>query len=70
MNGLQLEDVLTLIDSNIHSNMDSVRKEVVAYLSEHGDELAREIAEKGSGTIPTHIGSLRVSREDLAAVYA
>lgn len=70
MNGLQLEGVLALIDSNIHSNMDSVRQEVLDYLREHADDLAEEIAKNGCGVIPTRIGSLMVTRKDLEAVYA
>jgi type I restriction-modification system DNA methylase subunit len=70
MNGIQLEGVLNLIDSNIHSNMDLVRAEVVQFLQDHADQLAEQISKQGYGTITTQIGQLRVTKEDLEAVYA
>ena len=70
MNGLQLEGVLALIDCNIHSNMDFVRSEVVAFLRDHSDDLAHQIADNGYGIIPTQIGEIKVSREDLEVTYA
>jgi hypothetical protein len=70
MNGIQLEGVLNLIDSSIHSNMDLVRAEVVQFLQDHADQLAEQISKQGYGTITTQIGQLRVTKEDLEAVYA
>jgi hypothetical protein len=65
MNGIQIERMLDLIDRNIHSSMESMRAEILRHLQEHGDDLAREISENGYATIPTQLGSVRVSREDL-----
>ena len=71
MNGSQIESVLDLIDSNIHSSMKSVSGEILEYLRSHADELAEQIAEKGYGVIPTSAGEVRVSKEDLKpAAYA
>ncbi len=70
MNGKQIEHVLDLIDNNINSNMESVRAEMLAYLRGHMDQLAREIAQRGYGEIPTHIGTVTISREDVEAAYA
>ena len=70
MNGIQIEHVLDLIDCNIHTNMESLRGEILQYLLEHGDALAREISEKGYGEIPTHLGPIRISKEDVDAVAA
>jgi hypothetical protein len=68
MNGIQIESMLTLIDRNIQSSMDCVRDEVLRYLQDHGDELAREISRSGSAIIPTRLGDVKVTREDLAAI--
>jgi hypothetical protein len=70
MNSAQLERILDLIDSNIHAGLASARGEIIQYLTEHGDELAREIYDKGFGDIPTRVGTVRVSKEDLEAVPA
>jgi hypothetical protein len=70
MNSAQLERILDLIDSNIHAGLASARGEIIQYLTEHGDELAREIYDKGFGDIPTQVGAVRVSKEDLEAVPA
>ena len=70
MNGFQIEHVLDLIDGNIDSNMEFLRPEILRYLMEHGDDLAREISEKGYGDVPTRIGSIRISKEDVEAAAA
>jgi hypothetical protein len=70
MNGIQIERVLDLIDCNIHTNMDSLHSEILTYLLEHKDELARQISEKGYGEIQTHVGPVRISKEDVDAVAA
>jgi hypothetical protein len=70
MNGIQLERFLTLIDGNIHYSMESVRAEVLAYLQNNTDLLARDIATRGYGNIPTQAGIVKVTQEDLDAVYA
>jgi hypothetical protein len=69
MNGIQLEQVLNLIDSNIQVNMESVRAEVLDYLTKHRDDLAHQISEKGCAVIPTQIGDVTVSRKDLEPVH-
>ena len=70
MNGIQIERVLDRIDCNVHAGMQSMRAEILDYLRDHQDDLAREISEKGYGEIPTRIGSVRITREDVEAVYA
>jgi hypothetical protein len=67
MNGIQIEHVLGLIDSNIHVNMESVRSEILEYLTVNGDTLAQQISERGYAVIPTRVGEVRVSQEDLKA---
>jgi hypothetical protein len=70
MNGLQIERVLEIIDSNIDTQMDSLHSEILAYLRENGDKLAREISEKGYGEIPTPAGVVRISKDDVEAAAA
>lgn len=67
MNGIQIEHLLDLIDSNIQASMELVRPQILKYLTDNGDELARQIAEKGFGEIPTSAGVVRVTQEDLKA---
>jgi hypothetical protein len=67
---MSIESTLTLIESNVQSNMALVRPEVLAYLNQHGDDLARQISERGYGIIPTQSGAVKMSREDLEAVYS
>jgi len=65
MNGIQIEHLLSLIDCSIDANMLSLHGEVLNYLKEHRDDLAREILENGYGKIQTRIGPVRISKEDL-----
>ena len=68
MNGIQIESMLNLIDRNIQSSIACVRDEVLLYLQTHGDVLARDISRQGWAVIPTHLGDVKVTREDLAAI--
>lgn len=70
MNGLQIERVLEIIDSNIDTHMAGVRADILAYLGAHGDEIAHQISEKGYGEIPTRNGPIRISKEDVQAAVA
>ena len=70
MNGIQIERALSLIDCSIDANMLSLHGEVLNYLKEHGDDLAREISEKGYGEIQTRLGPVRISREDMEPAAA
>ena len=70
MNGIQIERVLSLIDCSIDANMLSLHGEILNYLREHGDELAREISERGYGEIQTRNGPVRISKEDMEPAAA
>lgn len=67
MNGLQIENTLEQIDRNIESNMEIVREEVLSYIKNNSDDLAKQIYEKGYGIIPTRIRDVTISRDDLLA---
>lgn len=67
MSGLEIQHVLDLIESSIHANMDSVRDEILHYLQENSDQLAAEVLKNGYAIIPTHLGPVRISEDDLKA---
>ena len=62
MNPTQIEHVLSLIDVNIDDSMKRLHPEIVAYMTDHINALASQIAEKGSAEIPTSLGSLTISK--------
>lgn len=70
MNGIQIERVLQLIDSNINANLQGLHGVILQYLQEHGDDLAKDISQKGFGDIPIGVGVLRITREDLEGAAA
>jgi len=70
MNGLEVQRMLDVIDGSIHANMDSVRVEILEYLQENGDALLGEISKNGFGYIPTRLGRVKISADDLKAEYA
>jgi hypothetical protein len=70
MNGFDIQRALDLIEGSIHANMETVRGEILQYLEEHGDELAAEVAKSGYCIVPTHLGPVKISQEDLEAEYA
>lgn len=66
MNGVQIENVLQLIDSNI----ELTRSEVTAYLRSHRDEVAESLADFGAAVILTSAGPLTLRMEDLRGAAA
>jgi hypothetical protein len=62
---MQIEHVLELIDNNIDASMKEVYPEILAYLREHMEELARQISEQGYADIKTRVGPVRISKEDV-----
>lgn len=67
MNGIQIEHMLDLIDCNIDSSMREVYPEIVKYLRDHMDDLARQISDHGYAEIATSVGTIRISKEDVEA---
>lgn len=67
MNGTQIEHILELIDCNIDASMKNLHPEILAYLSDHLDDLAIQISENGYGEIETSLGPVRISKEDVEA---
>lgn len=70
MNGIQIEHVLNLIDDNIVRNRQQIRHEVLSYLEQHPDDIAKKLAEDGQILIPTSYGKIKLTTEDLKMVAA
>jgi hypothetical protein len=66
MNGMQIENILQLIDCNIALTRDEATK----YIRLHRNEVAQSLAVAGTATIPTSAGNINLSIEDLKAVAA
>ena len=67
MNGTQIENLLSLIDSNIDASMQDLHPKIVAYLQEHFDEVVRQIEEQGYAEIQTSLGPVTISKKDVEA---
>jgi len=67
MNGTQIEHLLGLIDANIDASMQELHPRIVAYLQEHFDEVAQQLAKQGYAEIETGLGRVVISKEDVEA---
>jgi hypothetical protein len=65
MGGLQIENLLNLMEANSSFNPEQARREVVVYLTNHMAEVAKELEEKGEAVIQTQSGSFRLTTADL-----
>jgi hypothetical protein len=66
MNGMQIENVLKLIDCNLALTRDEATK----YIQSHREEVAQSLANNGVATIPTSAGDIQLTIDDLRAVAA
>ena len=65
MSGTQIENALDLVEANLRMN----RKEVLEYIAEHPEDVARALRAEGRVEIPTSAGKITIeAREHLAAV--
>lgn len=67
MGGLQIENLLNLMETNAPLNEAQARRDVLEYLTSHMDAVAVEIEEKGEAIIQTRSGSFRLTKDDLVA---
>jgi hypothetical protein len=67
MGGLQIGNLLNLMEANSSFNADKARREVLEYLNGHMDDVAAELKEKGEAVIQTSSGSFRLTKDDLVA---
>ncbi len=67
MGGVQIENLLSLMETNFPLNRVQARREVVEYLNSHLAAVAAELEEKGEAVIQTSSGTFRLTKEDLVA---
>jgi hypothetical protein len=65
MGGLQIENLLNLMEANTPFNAEKARREVLDYLNSHMADVAAELEKKGEAVILTSSGSFRLTKEDL-----
>lgn len=68
MGGLQIENLLNLMEGNTCFNPEQARREVLTYLTEHMSDVAKEMEQKGEAVIRTSSGSFRLTQADLVTV--
>jgi hypothetical protein len=68
MGGLQIENLLNLMEANSSFDPETARQEVLSYLTSHMGEVAKELEQEGEAVIQTPSGSFRLTKADLAAV--
>lgn len=62
MSGKQIENLFSLIDSNI----ERIDEEAAAYIEANLVELAKSLKEQGFAIVRTNTGPLRLEKDDLA----
>jgi hypothetical protein len=67
MGGLQIENLLNLMEENSPFDKDRARRELASYLTSHIADVAKELEEKGEAVIRTSSGSFRLTKDDLVA---
>jgi hypothetical protein len=65
MGGLQIENLLNLMETNAPFDEAQARREVLDYLNNHMTDVAAELEKKGEAVILTSSGSFRLTKEDL-----
>ena len=65
MGGLQIENLLNLMEVNAPFDPEQARREFLDYLKSHMTEVAEELEKKGEAVILTSSGSFRLTRNDL-----
>ena len=65
MGGLQIQNLLNLMEASAPFNRDQARREVVDYLKNNMAEVAAELEKKGEAVILTPSGSFRLTKDDL-----
>jgi hypothetical protein len=65
MGGLQIENLLNLMEANSAFDPEQARREVAAYLTKNMTTVAKELEEKGEAVIQTPSGNFRLTTADL-----
>ena len=66
MNGIQIENILRLIDENV----DITRQEAIRYIRDHQQQIVQDLVRSGATKVKTSAGDLRLTLEDLSAAAA
>lgn len=66
MNGIQIENILRLIDENV----DITRQEAIRYIRDHQQQIIQDLVRSGATKVKTSAGDLSLTLEDLGAAAA
>ena len=66
MNGIQIENILRLIDENV----DITRQEAIRYIRDHQQQIVQDLVLSGATKVKTSAGDLSLTLEDLSAAAA
>jgi SepF-like predicted cell division protein (DUF552 family) len=66
MNGKQIENLLQMVDGNVHI----AQTEALQYIRDNQSEIIRELAMTGVATVKTAAGNVQLRVEDLEAAAA
>ncbi len=66
MNGIQIENILRMIDENV----DITRQEAIRYIRDHQQEIVQQLVRSGEAKVKTSVGDLSLTLEDLSAAAA
>jgi hypothetical protein len=67
MGGIQIENLLALMEGDKPFDRAEARREVLEYLKVHMTTVAADIEKKGEAVIPTTSGTFILTRDDLTA---
>jgi hypothetical protein len=67
MGGLQIENLLNLMEETAAFDRERARQEVAEYLTSHTAVVAAELERTGEAVIRTSSGTFRLTKEDLVA---
>lgn len=66
MNGIQVENILRMIEENV----DITRQEAIQYIRVHQQEIVQDLLRSGETTVKTSAGDLSLTLADLSAAAA
>ncbi len=66
MNGIQIENILRLIDENV----DITRQEAIRYIRDHQQQIVQDLVRSGATKVKTSAGDLSLTLDDLSAAAA
>ena len=70
MNGLQIEELLRLIECNIEMNRGLTRDEAAQYIRDNYESVLASLSDGGTATITISSGELKIDLKDLEVALA